>query len=240
MIDGRLRYLYRRRFCLTCSPFLAHNTSKHPPRIGSPEQLQEHRRRRRNQKTYRYQKKRRKTIKAALVAQRGGRCQDCGYMGVLAVFEFHHRDASSKEFGIGNFTGALARLLAEAEKCDLLCANCHRLRHALSGLVPVRPEAAVRRDRKARAVAHMGGSCFGCGQRFSDRVFEFHHRDGREKDFGISEDGIARSWEKTVAELGKCVMLCANCHREVHAGVRVVDEGLLGLGEGPGFYAEVA
>jgi predicted HNH restriction endonuclease len=33
------------------------------------------------------------------------------------------------------------------------------------------------------------------------------------------------------AELAKCVMLCANCHREVHAGMRVLDKGLLGLAE---------
>jgi len=34
-----------------------------------------------------------------------------------------------------------------------------------------------------------------------------------------------------IAELAKCVMLCANCHREVHAGARELDAGLPGLAE---------
>jgi hypothetical protein len=54
--------------------------------------------------------------------------------------------------------------------------------------------------------------------------FEFHHTDAKTKDFGISEDGILRSWASIVAELAKCVLLCANCHREVHAGVRKLDK----------------
>jgi hypothetical protein len=80
-------------------------------------------------------------------------------------------------------------------------------------------------------MVHMGGSCFTCGRGGPPPLFEFHHRDPREKEFGVSEDGIVRRWEKIVAELAKCVMLCANCHREVHAGVREIDEGLLGLAE---------
>lgn len=67
-------------------------------------------------------------------------------------------------------------------------------------------------------------------------MFEFHHWDASEKDFGLSESGILHRWEKVVAELAKCVMLCANCHREVHAGVRELDKGLLGLAESAGSY----
>lgn len=68
-------------------------------------------------------------------------------------------------------------------------------------------------------------------------MFEFHHWNANEKDFGISESGIPRRWEKVVAELAKCVMLCANCHREVHAGVRELNEGLPGLAESAASYA---
>lgn len=77
----------------------------------------------------------------------------------------------------------------------------------------------------------MGGACDGCRRRGPDQIFEFHHIRASEKEFGISEDGIMRSWPRIVAELAKCVMLCANCHREVHAGVRDLDDGLLGLAE---------
>ncbi len=82
----------------------------------------------------------------------------------------------------------------------------------------------------------MGGSCEACGRKDHPAIFEFHHRDSKAKDFGLSESGIPHSWSKTVTELAKCVMLCANCHREVHAGVRDLDEGVVGLAEAPGEY----
>ena len=124
------------------------------------------------------------------------------------------------------------RLLAEAEKCDLLCANCHRLRHTAILVARTGEDLAdERRARKAKAVAMMGGVCFGCDIVSSHEVFEFHHMNASDKEFGISQDGVSRSWQTVVAELAKCVMLCANCHREVHAGVRELNEGLLGLAE---------
>ncbi len=48
-------------------------------------------------------------------------------------------------------------------------------------------------------------------------VLEFHHRDPRSKEFAIGSDGIPRSRERVRAELAKCDLLCANCHRERHA-----------------------
>lgn len=77
----------------------------------------------------------------------------------------------------------------------------------------------------------MGGECFGCGLEGPSAVYDFHHWDAGEKEFGISQDGIPRRWVDVVAELEKCVMLCANCHREVHAGVRTIRPTLLGLAE---------
>lgn len=129
LIDGTIRSLYRRRFCLACSPFKAHNTSRTPPGVATPTELAEVRRQRRNASTYRYQKRQRKIAKAELVSMRGGQCESCGYHAVVAALEFHHRDASSKQFEIGHSSVSRERRWAEAEKCDLLCANCHRARH---------------------------------------------------------------------------------------------------------------
>jgi hypothetical protein len=238
VVDGTLRSLYRRRFCLECSPFGMHNTSKTPPGSLNFEELIEHRRRRRNAKTYRYQKKRRRELKAQLVAARGGHCEDCGYRASLAALDFHHRDARSKEFALSKFNGSRERLFAEAEKCVLVCANCHRLRHlAEDASARGGPVVEFRRRLKARAVQYMGTLCSGCHRGGPQAIFEFHHLDASEKEFGITQDGVPRRWEKIVAELAKCVMLCANCHREVHAGVRELEEGLLGLAEEAALYS---
>jgi len=232
VIDGRVRSLYRRRFCLECSPFGIHNTSRRPPGALTAEELIDHRRKRRSEKTYRYQKKRRRQLKTQLVATRGGRCLDCAYVGPPAAFDFHHRDATSKRFGIGTFSGGWDELLVEAEKCDMLCANCHRLRHAADDLAS-KGGAVIeyRRRLKVCAVDHMGGRCFKCDASGPSAIFDFHHTDATDKRFGIGQDGIPRSWERVVAEFEKCVMLCATCHREVHAGVRTIRPTLLGLAE---------
>ena len=84
----------------------------------------------------------------------------------------------------------------------------------------------------------MGGKCYACDRDGPPALFEFHHWNAAEKEFGISETGIPHSWDRVIAELAKCVLLCANCHREVHAGVReLFDDGLLGLAESATPYA---
>lgn len=61
----------------------------------------------------------------------------------------------------------------------------------------------------------MGGRCYKCGYDRCPNAMEFHHVDPEEKDFAIS---TRLSWEAVTKELARCVLLCANCHREVHAG----------------------
>jgi len=65
-----------------------------------------------------------------------------------------------------------------------------------------------------------------CGYDRCITAFDFHHVDAREKDFTISDR--MTSWKVIRSELDRCVLLCANCHREVH-------DGLL-----PGFLADDA
>lgn len=237
VVDGKPRALSRRRFCLQCSPFAGHNTSMVPP--GSPlrDEIVTARRRYRNASSYRMQKERRQRVKAQLIAERGGDCTDCGYSACVAALEFHHRDERTKEFAIGGAGVSRERLWSEAGKCDLVCANCHRARHAAARNAGGGPVVGARRRTKQRAVELLGGRCQGCGTAAAVAAFEFHHLDAATKEFAISADGVPRRWELIVAELAKCALLCANCHREVHAGVRkVFDDGLLGLAEGAAPY----
>jgi len=78
-------------------------------------------------------------------------------------------------------------------------------------------KAVIRRRRRVRemAIAYRGGKCEICGYKKCSEAMEFHHRVGV-KDFGISAKGYTRSWQSVKSELDKCILLCANCHREVH------------------------
>ena len=83
-----------------------------------------------------------------------------------------------------------------------------------------------KRRKKIRriAVEYKGGRCSACGYDRCIEALEFHHLDPGKKDFGISNKGHTRSWEKVKEELDQCVILCANCHREVHAGLQLPRE----------------
>jgi hypothetical protein len=71
----------------------------------------------------------RRRIKEALVYAFGEKCQLCGQHFPNCVFEFHHLNPAEKSFGIGSqsTTYSKATNAAEAKKCCMLCANCHRL-----------------------------------------------------------------------------------------------------------------
>jgi predicted HNH restriction endonuclease len=58
-----------------------------------------------------------------------------------------------------------------------------------------------------------------CGYGHCPEALDFHHRDPKQKSFGLSVRGLTRSWEKIQKELDKCILVCANCHREIHAGI---------------------
>lgn len=82
-----------------------------------------------------------------------------------------------------------------------------------------------RRNTKQRIVDSFGGKCGCCMYSICQEALELHHLNPIEKKFGFgSIRANPKSWEKVVDELKKCVMLCANCHREVHAGVRVIPD----------------
>lgn len=73
-----------------------------------------------------------------------------------------------------------------------------------------------RKKVKQLSLDYLGNRCSICGYNRCSEALEFHHEDGS-KEFGISQSGHTRSWDRVKLELDKCVLLCANCHREAHA-----------------------
>ena len=84
-----------------------------------------------------------------------------------------------------------------------------------------RSEAVSRRRRKVKLtlVEEAGGACQLCGYDRCIAALEFHHREPLDKRFSLSHRGVARSLAKARAEAAKCILLCANCHAEVEAGM---------------------
>lgn len=72
-------------------------------------------------------------LKTKCVEYKGGKCEKCGYNRCISALEFHHKDPSKKEFGISS-KGILRdweTTKKELDKCEMLCANCHRENHFL-------------------------------------------------------------------------------------------------------------
>lgn len=74
----------------------------------------------------------RRNAKEALVLEAGSQCKDCGETYPPFMMDFDHRDPAEKNFAISKGPNgsivSLERMRAEAQKCDLVCANCHRMR----------------------------------------------------------------------------------------------------------------
>lgn len=69
---------------------------------------------------------------------------------------------------------------------------------------------------KAREL--LGRECRVCGYSRCESALEYHHLDPTKKE-GTPSKIMYRSWEKVEKELSNCILLCANCHREVHEGL---------------------
>lgn len=84
-----------------------------------------------------------------------------------------------------------------------------------------RAEAVVRHRKKLKTtlVHEAGGQCIICGYERFVGALEFHHLDPETKRLGLSSQGVTYSLDRLRAEARKCVLLCANCHAEVEAGM---------------------
>ena len=77
-----------------------------------------------------------------------------------------------------------------------------------------------RKRTKQRMINSMGGKCCLCGYNKSNWALDFHHLNPTEKEFSFGGlRASCKSWEKITNELKKCILVCANCHREIHEGL---------------------
>ncbi len=86
------------------------------------------------------------------------------------------------------------------DRCNSCCVTVHR------------------KQREERVYAYKGNKCVLCGYDKCRSSLHFHHLNPSEKSFEIS-GSWGRGWEKMKKELDKCILVCANCHGEIHEGL---------------------
>lgn len=148
-IDGKERNFQNRKYCMACSPFGKHNTKKIHlssvhldricPRCKSSHPVSSFYSRRGKegssvyckQCTLRQTIERQQTFKKICVEYKGGACEKCGYNKCIAALDFHHKNEKQKDFSISRARHRTLNqtLKNELDKCQLLCANCHREVH---------------------------------------------------------------------------------------------------------------
>ena len=155
-------------------------------------------------------------------------CSDCGRTFQPYQMDFDHRDPSTKLFQITDrLTVSRARLLAEINKCDVVCANCHAIRtyarareRRLTRLGRLRDqETAMQRKARLFDIGRRSlleqlrtGPCADCRARYPHYVMEFDHRDPTTKTIRRSQ-WWRLSRRRVLEEAAKCDLRCRNCHR---------------------------
>lgn len=79
-----------------------------------------------------------------------------------------------------------------------------------------------RRSIKRTLIEEHGGCCDLCGYDRCERSLTFHHRDPSQRAFTIAANATIIGIDQLRQEAAKCVLLCANCHGEVEAGLAKV------------------
>jgi hypothetical protein len=125
-----------------------------------------------------------------------------------------------------------AALLVEVRKCDIVCANCHRMRtwarHSSRPALTGRSRHLERKRATWRAQARLLDElrdvpCADCGRCYRPCAMDFDHRDPTSKEYTVTRMIGRAGTARILAEVAKCDIVCANCHR-----VRTLDRRTAG------------
>jgi hypothetical protein len=80
-----------------------------------------------------------------------------------------------------------------------------------------------RKNTKLRIIDSMGKKCQCCGYSACYQALDLHHINPKFKEISFGQViANPKKWDTIVCELRKCILVCSNCHREIHAGIRPI------------------
>lgn len=135
-------------------------------------------------------------------------CVDCRRTLPPCCMDFDHTRGTKFAHVSSMLTYNIERFNEEIQKCEVVCACCHRIRTEVH-----RKPSKFRRLVQFHADVDdlKNAPCLDCGQHFPPVAMDFDHVRG-EKRFFVSRMW-RYSWENVLAEVAKCDLVCANCHR---------------------------
>lgn len=145
-------------------------------------------------------------------------CTDCGQSFESVCMDFDHVKAD-KSYNITDMVMSgrtIQSILLEASKCELICANCHRTRTLVRNQVKPYKRRKLCKSRE-RILTYIldkkKAPCLDCNHCFPREAMDFDHLDPSTK---VERLGVLRNstFEVVVAEIAKCELVCANCHRK--------------------------
>lgn len=132
-------------------------------------------------------------------------CKDCGRSYAPCCMDFDHVRGSKLASVSQLLTRSEAKLRAEISKCELVCANCHRVRTEARRKPSQNP---YRQRLREKLQALKAAPCSDCGQTFASVAMDFDHT--RDKTIDVAR---IWSWTRVLEEVAKCDLVCACCHR---------------------------
>jgi len=140
-------------------------------------------------------------------------CTDCGRTVPLVAMEFDHLEGKRFKISQNGYRSPLS-ILTEAAKCDVVCVLCHRERTHSRYVYSDSQTAIKKRTLQGRVNDLKRGPCEICSKAFNPWQMDFDHIDPSTKVDKISNLVRGRvAWSRILAEISKCRLLCALCHR---------------------------
>lgn len=161
-------------------------------------------------------------------------CQKCGSeFKVLTVINGQTHNLNNRKFCLtcSPFKMHNTKDLNISNQLEKLCRKCS-IKHPIGNFYkrpdgrpyayckPCSNKQVIDRQKslKCQVVQYLGGSCIICGYNKYYGALELHHLDPSKKDTTLSLKKTV-SFSTMKSEVDKCVLLCSNCHSEVHGKV---------------------